>query len=108
MALERSEKVAGTLAAAGMCSGELGSEPICCTPQTVMQCQFCTWSPGHLGKPALVLQNFTLRTLSLTVSKVSCVDGFPSTVLHLRAASHTLNLSSRSCPYGVGCSPAYL
>ncbi|MEJ1279817.1 v-raf-leukemia viral oncogene 1 [Cricetulus griseus] len=40
--------------------------------------------------------------------QVSCVDGFPSTVLHLRAASHTLNLSSRSCPYGVGCSPAYL
>lgn len=65
-----------------------------------------SWPPGE---PALVLQNFTLWThLPLTVSKVSCADGFPSVVLHLLAASHTLTLSSRSCPCGVGSSPALI
>lgn len=73
MALERRQ---GTPATAGTCNWELGSLSLyCCRAQTVVQCQFCTWSPGHLGEPALVLQNFTLWThLPLTESKVSCAE----------------------------------
>lgn len=104
MALERSQSGSHSGCCRDVQSGTWLAEPICCRAQTVVQCQcqFCTWSPGHLGEPALVLQNFTLWI----VSKVFCVDGFPRAVLHLRVASHTLKSVFQELPLWGGLKPS--